>query len=113
MIPILAGVIKIAHYAVDLKEYKAQCINREVKEISCNGLCKLSSELASESKESENQNPIIPTIENLLPVFLNLREAQASIISFAFVLGKSNNYSYKDPVSQKFINELIKPPTAV
>ncbi|MFN3952721.1 MAG: hypothetical protein ACK4KT_10005 [Thermaurantimonas sp.] len=113
LLPVITGVNKIAHYAIDFREYKAQCKNRDNIEITCNGLCILGSELASDSKETDPTAPLVPTIENLIPLFVTQNDRLESIQSFVTISKKTIPSFYKDLASQSFINELIKPPTLV
>lgn len=113
LMPVFTGVIKVLTYAIEFKEYQAQCINRDIEEISCNGLCKLGSELSSEARDTESQIPAIPSIENLIPLFYSHKSEPSNLTAWTFISKNLNSYSYIEPVSESFINELIKPPTLV
>lgn len=113
LLPVFVGMQKITRYVFDYNEYKAQCKNRENLEVSCNGLCKFGSELASDESKPEKQQPTLPTIENLIPLFVYAYSESSPKFPLWNVHQTALNHAYREPKSQLFINELIKPPIMV
>ncbi|MFN4299080.1 MAG: hypothetical protein ACK4EX_05015 [Thermaurantimonas sp.] len=111
MMPALIGAFKLSSYFLELERYKIQCKNRDNTEIICNGLCKLSEELSLESQDNEPSKPLLPPIENIIPLFYcTENDSLLPEVPLLFIK-KTNHYHYKAFLPQNVISKLEKPPT--
>lgn len=111
LIPTLTGFSKVTRYFIEYENYKKFCKNRENSKIICNGLCRLSEEIAAEETPRDLHQPVIPNVEHILPLFFGLTKVPDCVH-----ISQVNDVS--EPVfyfllynSQEFIKELLKPPT--
>jgi hypothetical protein len=108
--PTCIGFSKVVRYYIDFEDYKKSCKNRDNSEISCNGLCRLSEELAAEGNVDDVHPPVLPNVENILPLFIGIFKTSGFVvIEFIKVFSKSFYYLLHFN-SHEFVKELIKPP---
>lgn len=111
MLPALIGAIKLSSYFLELEKYKAQCKNRDKTEITCNGLCKLSEELSLETQENEPSKPLLPTIENIIPLFYCAENHPLLPEAPLRLIKQTNYHHYIAFIPQNVLLKLEKPPT--
>lgn len=55
----MVQVYYVAHYVVNYEKYATElCVNKEVKELNCNGQCQLTKEIASSSSNQQKDSKI-------------------------------------------------------
>ena len=93
---------------------KELCINRNKPVLECNGTCYVESLLKSANliEDGNSHKTTIPEVTLFFPIF-TLSEIQFEFYQVTFLDKVINNYSKNNLITNRYINEIFRPPKTV